>query len=219
MDKTLEMLNENGKLGKTEAWLILDTPEGGGELVYGINAGTTLAELKEACEQGSAVEPLLHRVKVRRGDVCYIPSGCVHAIGAGIVLYEIQQSSDVTYRFYDWNRTDENGNRRELHLKKALDVTNLKQTRRPVHVERSWGVKRVLKEQSFTLDIIQTEGAMKVPAVQDFGILTVIEGELTLWWQSGRMRIRTGETVLLPASVPPLTLKGIGIAALSMPAQ
>ena len=88
-----------------------------------------------------------------------------------------------------------------------------------MHVERSWGVKRVLKEQSFTLDIIQTEGAMKVPAVQDFGILTVIEGELTLWWQSGRMRIRTGETVLLPASVPSLTLKGIGIAALSMPAQ
>ena len=210
-------LNENGKLGKTEAWLILDAPEKGGDLVYGIKAGTTLTELKDACELGSGVEPLLHRVKARRGDVCYIPSGCVHAIGAGIVLYEIQQSSDVTYRFYDWNRTDENGNRRELHLKKALDVTNPKLSRRPVHVERSWGVKRVLNEEYFTLDIIQTEGAIKVPDVQDFGILTAIEGDLTLWWQSGSMKMMPGETILLPAYAPALTLKGVGIAALSMP--
>ena len=115
---------ENGKLGKTEAWLILDAPEGS-QLVYGIKPGTTLDTLRAACEQGAAVEPLLRRVTVHPGDVCFIPAGCVHAIGAGIMLYEIQQSSDITYRFYDWDRVDKNGNRRELHLQKALDVTDL----------------------------------------------------------------------------------------------
>ena len=211
-------LNENGKLGKTEAWLILDTPEGGGELVYGIKAGTGMNELRAACEQGSAVEELLHRVKVRPGDVCYIPSGCVHAIGAGILLYEIQQSSDLTYRFYDWNRTDKNGVRRELHLEKGLAVTNLKAHPRPVHVERSFGIKRILNEEYFTLDIIQPEGSARVPEIQDFGLLTAVEGEMTLCWSSGSMTIKPGETFFLPASVPALTLKGSGVAALSMPA-
>ena len=210
--------NEGGKLGKTEAWLILDAPEGGGELVYGIKTGTTLSELKEACEQGSAVENLLQRVKVRAGDVCYIPSGCVHAIGAGILLYEIQESSDLTYRFYDWDRKDANGNRRELHLKKALDVTNLKMHRRPVHVERAFGTKRVLNEENFTLDIIQPEGSAALPEINHFGMITAVEGEMMLQWASGSMTIRPGETFFLPASVPPLTLKGTGIAALAMPA-
>ena len=209
--------NENGKLGKTEAWLVLDTPEGGGELVYGIKTGTSLNDLKAACEQGKAVEPLLHRVKVRPGDVCYIPSGCVHAIGAGIVLYEIQQSSDLTYRFYDWDRTDAQGNRRELHLKKALDVTNLKMNRRPVHVERSFGIKRVLNEDYFTLDIIQPDDALQLPEIHHFGMITALEGNMTLWWPSGSMKMKPGETFFLPASVPPITLRGSGIAALSMP--
>ena len=210
-------LHENGKLGKTEAWLILDAPEGGGELVYGIREGTTRSELKEACEKGSAVEPLLRRVRVRRGDVCYIPAGCVHAIGAGILLYEIQQSSDVTYRFYDWDRTDANGKRRELHLKKALDVTNLKFSLRPVHVERACGSRRVLNEESFTLDILQPEGALPLPEIQEFGILTALEGEMTLCWLSGRAPIRKGETFLIPKNAPQITIRGGGIAALSMP--
>ena len=212
-------LNEGGKLGKTEAWLILDTPEGGGELVYGIKAGTSLNELKAACEQGSAVEPLLHRVKVRPGDVCYIPSGCVHSIGAGIVLYEIQQSSDVTYRFYDWNRTDRNGNRRELHLKKALDVTNLRRHLRPVHVERSFGTKRILSEKYFTLDIIQPEEAARLPEIRNFGIITAVEGEMTMCWSSGSMAMKPGDTFFLPAIAPAIQLKGTGIAALAMPAD
>ncbi len=212
-------LNEDGKLGKTEAWLILDVPEGGGELVYGIRAGTALNELKEACEKGKAVEPLLNRVKVRTGDVCYIPAGCVHAIGAGIMLYEIQQSSDVTYRFYDWDRTDQNGNRRELHLKKALDVTNLKLRPRPIHVESSFGVKRILNEEYFTLDIIRPENAARLPDINQFGIITGLGGETTLSWSGGSMTMKAGETFLLPCSVPQITLKGTGIAALAMPAD
>ena len=112
------------KLGKTEAWHILFAAPGA-ELVYGVKAGTDKESLLEASLAGAQVEGLLRRVKVRAGETYYIPAGMVHAIGAGIVLYEIQQSSDVTYRFYDWERRDKNGNKRELHIQKAVDVTDV----------------------------------------------------------------------------------------------
>ena len=217
-DDAYAAARENGKSGKNEAWLILETPEGGGDLIYGMMPGTTLQELRRACEAGSAVEPLLRKIRVKRSDVCYIPAGCVHAIGPGITLYEIQESSDITYRFYDWDRTDQYGNRRELHLDKALDVTDLKLCPRPVRVERAFGIRRVLNEECFTLDIIQTDGAMKLPEIQNFGMITAVDGNVTLRWESGRMELKKGETAFLPATAPEMTLKGIGIAALAMPA-
>jgi len=209
--------HENGKLGKTEAWLILDTPAGGGELVYGIQPGTALPDLRKACEAGAAVEPLLRRVQVYPGDVCYIPAGCVHAIGAGITLYEIQQSSDITYRFYDWDRVDREGNRRELHLEKGLAVTNLKLAPQPVRAERTPGVKRVLNETYFTLDLLYVEGAQPLPPLHEFGMLTLLEGHLTLRWEGGALSLRRGETCFLPTNAPEITLHGAGTAALSMP--
>ncbi len=207
--------NERGKLGKTEAWLILDAPEGA-ELVYGIKQGTTLEQLKAACEQGEAVEALLRRVKVKPGDVCYIPAGCVHAIGAGIMLYEIQQSSDVTYRFYDWNRVDAQGNRRELHLPKALDVTDLSFSLSPIPAPDAPCV-RVLDETYFTLDLMHITTEVKLPPIRHFGMLTALEGSLTLFWESKEILLTKGESLYLPTTCPPLTLKGQGRAALSMP--
>ena len=98
------------------------------ERYQGFTSWATIEQLREASQQGSAVQALLQRVDVEPGDVLYIPSGMVHAIGKGIMLYEIQQSSDVTYRFYDWDRVDQAGKKRELHLDKALDVTDLTPT-------------------------------------------------------------------------------------------
>ena len=206
---------ENGKLGKTEAWLILDAPEGS-QLVYGIKAGTGLSELRAACEAGAAVEGLLRKVDVKPGDVCFIPAGCVHAIGAGIMLYEIQQSSDVTYRFYDWDRVDKNGNRRELHIDKALDVTDLDFTLDPIPAP-DVPVARVLNETYFTLDLINVSGEQAVPAINHFGMLTVLEGELTLCWQGGSRKLTRGESLYVPCAAPALTLTGNGRTALSMP--
>ncbi len=206
---------ENGKLGKTEAWLILDAPAGS-QLVYGIKAGTGLAELRTACEAGAAVEKLLRKVDVKPGDVCFIPAGCVHAIGAGIMLYEIQQSSDVTYRFYDWDRVDKNGNRRELHIDKALDVTDLDFTLDPIPAPDA-PVARVLDETYFTLDLMKVDGEQAVPAINHFGMLTVLEGELSLCWQGGCRKLAKGESLYVPCAVPALTLTGNGRAALSMP--
>ena len=214
---TYASARENGKMGKTEAWLVLDTPPEGGELVYGVRPGVSLHAMREACEEGRAVEKLLNRVKVNPGDVCYIPAGCVHAVGEGVLLYEIQQSSDLTYRFYDWERTDKNGNRRELHLDKALDVADLRCTPVPLKVEKSFGVKRVLTEQYFTLDLIRTDGIEMMPPVHEFGILTVTEGEMELRFAGGAVGLKTGETCLLPCNCPALALVGPGAAALAMP--
>lgn len=209
--------HENGKLGKTEAWLILDAPKNG-ELVYGIVPGQDKETLRAACEKGKAVGKLLRRVKVKPGDVCYIPAGCVHAIGAGITLYEIQQSSDVTYRFYDWDRKDAKGNKRELHIDKALDVTDLKFALDPVRASKKAGeTQRVLDETYFTLDLMNVDGQTEVPAIHEFGLLTVLDGELELSWENGRMTVVPGESLYLPTSSPALTLKGTGRAALSMP--
>ena len=207
--------HEHGKLGKTEAWLILQAEEGS-ELVYGIVPGTDVKTLRAACEAGAAVQPLLRRVKVHPGDVCFIPAGCVHAIGAGIMLYEIQQSSDVTYRFYDWDRVDAKGNKRELHLDKALDVTDLHFALDPVPAPDA-PCARVLDTTYFTLDLLKVDGEAAVPAVQDFGILTALD-VVELAWQGGARRLAAGETVLVPASAPEMVVKGKGRVALSMPA-
>lgn len=206
---------ENGKLGKTEAWLILDAPEGS-QLVYGIKPGTTLDTLRAACEQGAAVEPLLRRVTVHPGDVCFIPAGCVHAIGAGIMLYEIQQSSDITYRFYDWDRVDKNGNRRELHLQKALDVTDLTFSLDPIPAPNK-PVARVLDKKYFTLDLVNVQGEAVLPAVTAFGLLTALDGDLTVRFAGGQLTLRKGESAYIPHTAPVLTLHGKGRAALSMP--
>lgn len=207
--------HENGKLGKTEAWLILDAPEGS-QLVYGIKPGTDLPMLRTACQAGAAVEPLLRRVSVKPGDVCFIPAGCVHAIGAGIMLYEIQQSSDVTYRFYDWDRVDAKGNRRELHLEKALDVTDLSFALNPIAAPDA-PIVRVLDETYFTLDLMNVQDSCPLPSITDFGLLTALEGTPTLRWQGGSLTLAKGESLYLPSAVPHLTLTGPGRAALSMP--
>ena len=216
-DDTYAGEHEGGKLGKTEAWLILDAPEGS-ELTYGIKPGTDLRTLQEACENGPAVEPLLRRVPVKPGDVCYIPAGCVHAIGAGIMLYEIQQSSDITYRFYDWNRKDANGKGRELHLAQALAVTDLSLAPDPIPAP-SIPVARVLDKPYFTLDLLNpTEASpVHVPHIRDFGLLTALSGALCLEWEGKSRSLFVGESLYIPNAAPSLTLRGAGRAALSMP--
>ena len=215
-DDEYAMVHEHGKIGKSEAWLILDASEGS-ELIYGLKPGTSLQQLKEACVNGKNVEPLLRRVRVSPGDVCYIPSGCVHAIGKGIMLYEIQESSDITYRFYDWNRKDADGNSRELHLEQALAVVNLKCAPRPVRVSEAYGTRRLVNEENFTLDVIRCGGMEFLPEDGEFGFLTILQGTLTLRWDSGEMTMGEGETCFIPKNAPRLHLRGEGYAALAMP--
>jgi len=193
------------KQGKTEAWVILDCAEGA-QLVYGFQEGVTREQLKQACEGGKALEALLRFVPVHRGDVFYIPSGTVHAIGAGIVLYEIQQSSDVTYRFYDWDRRDANGKGRELHQAKALDVVDLHMQGQAVRGSAMGDHIRLLDETYFTLDRYLAPAVIQ-PDKRMFRILTAIE-PARLSFSEGEMDLKAGETVLLPADGYAVSIDG-----------
>ena len=112
-----------GQLGKTEMWYVLGARKNS-ELIYGFNRDTDPAEVRKRISAGS-IGDILNHVPVHKDDVFYIESGTVHAIGAGCLVAEIQQSSNLTYRLYDYDRVDKRGQRRELHIDKALDVARL----------------------------------------------------------------------------------------------
>ena len=194
-----------GKLGKTEAWHILyAAPDA--ELVYGVKAGTDKETLLTASQAGAAVETLLRRVRVKAGDTYYIPAGTVHAIGAGIILYEIQQSSDVTYRFYDWERRDTQGNKRELHIQKAIDVTDVNaQWDAARETEIAPGHFRLLDEPFFGLDRFEGFTGMLPADPRRFAFLTAVKA-CRVSWRDGEMALPAGRTALLPADGYDLSL-------------
>ena len=112
-----------GGFGKTEVWYVVAADEGA-ELIYGFKRDVTRDELRSAIEK-TELPPLLNSVPVKAGDVFFVPAGLLHAIGKGILICEIQQNSDTTYRVYDWGRVGADGKPRELHIEKALDVLKL----------------------------------------------------------------------------------------------
>lgn len=194
------------KLGKTEAWHILRAAPGA-ELVYGVRAGVTKEELLAASRAGAAVEKLLRRVPVQAGETYYIPAGMVHAIGEGILLYEIQQSSDVTYRFYDWERKDANGNKRELHIQKAVDVTDVNaQLTAARETPLGEGHFGLLKEKYFTLERYAGYAGVLPADPRRFALLTAV-ADCGLSWPGGRALLPAGHTALLPADGYDLSLE------------
>ncbi len=118
---------ENQPNGKTEAWHIVEA-SAGAWVIHGLERPVEEHEIRERLESGTADE-LLHKVVVKAGDTVFVPAGTVHAIGPGILLHEVQQTSDVTYRLYDWNR-QAHGSKRELHLSKGLQVSDLRPSSR-----------------------------------------------------------------------------------------
>ncbi len=120
---------ENGQLGKTEMWYVLDAAPDAA-LVYGFSRDVSERELRKSIQNGS-LEKYLQKVRVKKDDVFYIESGTVHAIGAGVLVAEIQENSNLTYRLYDYNRVDRYGNLRELHVDKALRVADTRASSTP----------------------------------------------------------------------------------------
>lgn len=197
--------HEQGKLGKTEAWLILHA-EPGARLVYGLKPGTDVRALG-----GKEIEAHLNWVDARPGDVFFIPAGMVHAIGAGIVLYEIQQSSDVTYRFWDWDRRDSGGNPRALHWDKACDVTrtDLPLARATQTVTRREGGQaiRYLDTPHFSLDCLRVETWMGLPTKADFQFVTGL-GPCVLRRGKDFLELAAGNTAFVPGGVDGITVEG-----------
>ena len=117
---------ENGAYGKTEMWYVVEA-ENDAELVYGFYNEITRRQLADGARNGD-IEKYLNKVRTHPGDVFFIPAGTVHGIGAGNLIVEVQESSDLTYRLYDYNRVDKDGNKRALHISSALDVINYKKS-------------------------------------------------------------------------------------------
>lgn len=121
--------HEGGSLGKSEMWYVVDAAKDA-QLIYGLYRDTEKEVLRESIHRGDICK-YLQKIKVQKDDLFYIEAGTIHAIGAGMLIAEIQQNSNLTYRLYDYDRVDQNGKKRELHIDKALDVANLKGSAEP----------------------------------------------------------------------------------------
>lgn len=202
-----------GHLGKTEAWYVLEAkPEA--SIIWGMKDRLSPEAFRQAIEAGD-LETHVNVVPVRAGDVIYNPAGTLHAIGAGIFLFEIQQSSDLTYRVYDYQRRDASGKLRELHVDKAVEVVDLtpgeraKLSPEPLSEVRT----SLVRGDFFALERWQVEGREDVATEpESFEILTAIEGELELSWAGGNLGFGRGVSLVLPASLGAYALQGRGVS-------
>ncbi len=197
--------------GKTEMWYILDC-EPGAALMIGFRPGVTREAYLKAVEDGT-VGDLLNSVPVQPGDAYFIPAGTVHAIGKGILLAEIQQTSDITYRVFDWNRVDKDGIPRELHTELALDAIDFAAPVRNVTQNPRAGEAAMLVEcPYFTVNAVDVAGrAERELASRDsFTIYICTAGEVTITTPGGTMSLPTDGVVLIPADQSQITFEGNG---------
>ncbi len=187
--------------GKTEAWHILHAATGA-EVIYGFKENCTREKCAAAIENGT-LDQLLQRIPVAAGDTLFVPAGTVHAINAGILLFEIQQKSDLTYRVYDYNRRDNQGKLRELHIDRALDVMDYRAATAAKVAPQPLGPGRGLLVECpyfvmerWTLD--QPQDATTDPG--SFEILTVIDGSVVLVTDGNEVPRQRGESVVVPAN-------------------
>lgn len=182
--------------GKTEAWYILDA-QPGAQLIYGLKEKCDRETFAKALADGT-LESLFNLIEVKAGDVVYVPAGTLHAINEGILLFEIQQTSDLTYRVYDYNRRDAQGNLRPLHLDKALDVIRYEPPAQgkipPLVLEP--GREVLVACPYFALERHQLNHPRRFRGMStSFDIWTVLEGKVTIADES----LRQGDSLVIPA--------------------
>ncbi len=192
-------------LGKTEAWYVVTSDPG--SLIYaGLQQDVDQVMLREAIAAGQT-EQALHSFHPSPGDVVFIPAGTVHALGAGLVIAEIQQSSDTTFRLHDWNRVDDRGNARPLHIEPSLAVTDYHSG--PVAARRCdpsvSGWQEMVACDKFIMDVMEG-GTAAIGGDGKFHIVTVPRGQAILRFGDQSMMLGAGDSVLLPATIGECTL-------------
>lgn len=200
---------EGAPYGKTECWYVLSAEEGA-ELILGHHASTK-EELDRMVDDGEW-DKFLRRVKVKAGDFVYVPSGTIHAIGKGIVILETQQSSDITYRVYDYERIDAVGQTRELHLEKSKEVTtvpyeifNVEQTETRIE---GLTEKKLVEAKYFTVYHWTLNGGVKRELAHDFLQVSVVEGSGEITIERKSFPLEKGTHFILPNGVKTYELKG-----------
>ena len=198
--------------GKTEMWYVIDC-EKGAKLYVGFNRETDREEYLRHLENGTLAD-LLGAFEVKPGDAYFIPAGTIHAIGKGNLIAEIQQTSDITYRVFDWNRKDAQGRSRELHTELALDAIDFT-SRHDYDITVIPQPDQAVQMQScpyFTSAVLEVETALErdLAAIDSFVIYICLEGNVELVWEEGTETLKKGETVLVPAVIDSLEWKGKG---------
>lgn len=189
-----------GKRGKTEAWVVLDRDPATSRIYAGFRPGVTAADFRAALSAGSAADTL-HSFPPDPGDGVFLPAGTVHAIGADLLIFEVQQTSDITYRLFDWNRVDaKTGKSRELHIDHGLTCSDF--AAGPCHPVKAAGSRQQLVGcEFFTLHRITSDSPLTVGAVGTCRVVVGVAGRGELVWAGGRQPVGVGSVVLLPASV------------------
>ncbi len=184
--------------GKTEAWYIISR-EPSARFHLGLVDGATPDRFRRALAEGT-VRDLLAAPRVSAGDCLFVPPGTVHACGEGVLLLEVQQSCDITYRVYDWDRVDAEGNRRELHVEKAIEVIDWKARPAVFHpVRRPDTLADILSCASFAMHRAAVEAAMEMPPLPLCRTGTVVEGRCTLAGSGVRLDLACGDSFVAPA--------------------
>lgn len=199
--------------GKTEMWYILDA-EPGSELIAGFKKPVSSPDFSRHFEQKTFL-PLLQVEKVEKGDAFFIPAGTIHAINKGILLAEIQQTSDVTYRLYDWDRTDSNGKPRELHVDLALEAIHYDTAfRSKIEIGKTIRNKSKLAQcPYFVSNLIEFEKPydFDYSAIDSFVIYMCMEGECRIFYHPDQEAVscKAGETVLIPAELKEILIEPV----------
>lgn len=198
---------EGDPRGKTEAWIILAT-EPNAQLVIGVKSGTNRETMAQAIRDGN-LEKFLVYATVQAGDVLYMPANTIHAIGPGILLYEVQQSSDVTYRLYDWNRMGLDGKPREMHIDKGVKVSNVEALPAISHPEGEIMVDGAYFRTR--RHVLNAKNNLFLNTAGAFHAITCIAGTAQIEAAGGSIRLKKGETALMPAAMGDYQLSGEGV--------
>ncbi|TDS14498.1 mannose-6-phosphate isomerase type 1 [Maribacter caenipelagi] len=204
--------------GKTEMWYIMDA-DPKAELIVGFNKDVTKEEYAESIDNDTLLD-LLNYEQVKEGDTFFINTGKIHAIGAGVMLAEIQQTSDVTYRVFDFNRKDKEGNLRELHTDLALDAVDYeKKDDFIVSYDKAKNeVNTMVDCPYFKTNFIELTENLDLDTTQrdSFTIFMCVGGEAKISTAVGEVSIKSGETALLPASTQKISLQSSGAKLLEV---
>ncbi|MDP4083198.1 MAG: mannose-6-phosphate isomerase, class I [Bacillota bacterium] len=208
-DDTYANEHENGELGKTECWYVIDCKEDA-DIIVGHTAKTK-EELVTLTQEGKWNQ-LLRKVKIKPGDFFYVPSGTIHAICEGTLILETQQSSDTTYRVYDYDRRDDKGNLRELHLDKAIGVTNVPHQdagMSPVlETKENTTITTYIKSEFFSVYKWDVKGKTCFAFDNQYLLLSVIEGEGSLINKEEKYPLTKGTHFILPVGFGEFELDG-----------
>jgi mannose-6-phosphate isomerase len=198
-DEQAVRMEGSGQFGKTEAWHVLEA-EDGARLIAGVKPGTTPEQLEQAIRNGD-IEPYAQYLTVHAGDTIFMPAGLMHALGPGLLLYEVQQTSDLTYRVFDWNRPASAG--RPLHIEQSVAVTNPKLVGKsiPLPLLAAYDQRHLVRCQYFelTLLVANREPWLLDTNGESFHALTVIEGQAEVDCRDEQVTLGRFETVIVSA--------------------